>query len=70
VIFEDTLILGSTVPKTLPGSPGHIRAFDANTGKPRSIFHSIPHPGEFGYETWPKGQLNNNRFFAVSHGLT
>jgi len=53
VIFEDMIILGSTVPETLPGSPGHIRAFDANTGKQRWIFHTIPHPGEFGYETWP-----------------
>src|SRR5262249_35432812 len=50
-IFEDMLILGSTVPETLPGSPGHIRAFDVNTGKLRWIFHTIPHPGEFGYDT-------------------
>jgi len=52
VIFEDLIILGSTVPETLPGSPGHIRAFDVKTGKRRWIFHTIPHPGEFGYETW------------------
>jgi quinoprotein glucose dehydrogenase len=54
VIFEDLLIMGSTVPETLPGSPGHIRAFDVKTGKLRWIFHTIPKPGEFGYETWPK----------------
>jgi quinoprotein glucose dehydrogenase len=54
VIFEDMLILGSTVPETLPGSPGHIRAFDAHTGRQRWIFHTIPWPGEFGYGTWPK----------------
>src|ERR1051326_7979917 len=53
VIFEDMIIMGSTVPETLPGSPGHIRAFDVNTGKQRWIFHTIPHPGEAGYETWP-----------------
>jgi quinoprotein glucose dehydrogenase len=53
VIFEDMLIMGSTVPETLPGSPGHIRAFDTNTGKQRWIFHTIPHPGEYGYDTWP-----------------
>ena len=47
------IVLGSTVPETLPGTPGHIRAFDVNTGKQRWIFHTIPHPGEFGYETWP-----------------
>src|SRR5204863_292095 len=54
VVFEDLFIIGSTVPETLPGSPGHIRAYDVHTGKLRWIFHTIPHPGEFGYETWPK----------------
>ena len=53
VIFEDLLIMGSTVPETLPGSPGHIRAFDVKTGKLRWIFHTIPKPGEYGYDTWP-----------------
>ena len=51
-IFEDLLIMGSTVPETIPGSPGHIRAFDVNTGRLRWIFHTIPKPGEFGYDTW------------------
>ena len=54
VIFEDSIILGSTVPETLPGSPGHIRSFDAKTGKLRWVFRTIPRPGEFGYDTWPK----------------
>ena len=53
VIFEDMIIMPSTVPETLPGSPGHIRAFDVNTGRQRWIFHTIPHPGEMGFETWP-----------------
>jgi quinoprotein glucose dehydrogenase len=53
VIFEDMIIMGSTVPETLPGTPGHIRAFDVHTGKLRWIFHTIPHPGEPNYGTWP-----------------
>ena len=53
VIFEDLLILPSSVPETLPGTPGHIRAFDWKTGQQRWIFHTIPQPGEPGYETWP-----------------
>ncbi len=36
-----------------PSSPGHIRAYDVRTGKIRWIFHTIPWPGEFGYDTWP-----------------
>jgi quinoprotein glucose dehydrogenase len=53
-IFEDLLIIGGSVPETLPGTPGHIRAFDVNNGKLRWIFHTIPQPGEFGYDTWPR----------------
>ncbi|MBI4477020.1 MAG: pyrroloquinoline quinone-dependent dehydrogenase [Acidobacteria bacterium] len=53
-VFEDLVIIGSSVPETLPSSPGHIRAFDVKTGQLRWTFHTIPQPGEFGYETWPK----------------
>jgi quinoprotein glucose dehydrogenase len=53
VVFEDLLIMGSTVPEQLPSAPGDIRAFDVNTGKLRWSFHTIPHPGEPGYDTWP-----------------
>jgi quinoprotein glucose dehydrogenase len=53
VVFEDLLIIGSSVPEALPSAPGDIRAFDINTGKLRWSFHTIPHPGEPGYETWP-----------------
>src|SRR5439155_174767 len=52
-VFEDLLIMGSSVPETLPGTPGHIRAFDVNTGALRWIFHTIPQPGEFAYGSWP-----------------
>ena len=53
VVFEDMLIMGSTVPEQLPSAPGDIRAFDLKTGALRWSFHTIPHPGEAGYETWP-----------------
>ena len=53
VVFEDLLIMGSSVPETLPGSPGHIRAFDVRTGEQRWMFRTIPAPGEFGYDIWP-----------------
>ncbi len=36
-----------------PAAPGHIRAFDVKSGETVWTFHTIPHPGEFGYETWP-----------------
>jgi quinoprotein glucose dehydrogenase len=54
IVYKDLLILGSLVSEDLPSAPGDIRAFDARTGQTRWSFHTIPHPGEFGYETWPK----------------
>jgi quinoprotein glucose dehydrogenase len=53
VFYKDLLIVGSIVPEGLPSAPGDIRAFDVETGKLRWAFHTIPHPGEFGYDTWP-----------------
>ena len=53
IVWKDLLILGSTTGEgPQPCAPGHIRAFDVRTGERRWIFHTIPHPGEFGYETW------------------
>jgi len=53
-IFEDLLILGSATNQGYGSAPGDIRAFDVRTGKLVWTFHTIPHPGEFGYHTWPK----------------
>ncbi len=54
VVYKDLLIVGGRNPETLPAPPGDIRAFDVRTGKLRWAFHTIPRPGEFGYDTWPK----------------
>lgn len=53
VIYQDLLIQGIRVGETLPTAPGHIRAYNVRTGEIEWIFHTIPHPGEYGYETWP-----------------
>ncbi|MEO6001328.1 MAG: PQQ-binding-like beta-propeller repeat protein [Chitinophagaceae bacterium] len=53
VIFKDMLIMGVRLSESADAAPGHIRAYDVKSGKRRWIFHTIPHPGEFGYETWP-----------------
>ncbi len=53
-VFEDLLILGSATNQGYGSAPGDIRAFDVRTGKLVWSFHTIPHPGEFGYDTWPK----------------
>ena len=53
-VYKNLIIVGGREPETLPAPPGDIRAFDVRTGKRKWIFHTIPHPGESGYETWPK----------------
>ncbi|MBK9171191.1 MAG: pyrroloquinoline quinone-dependent dehydrogenase [Bryobacterales bacterium] len=61
VVYQDLLIV-TTRPGEGPRSeaPGHIRAYDCRTGKRRWIFHTIPHPGEFGYETWSPNSWKEN----------
>src|SRR5690606_28590672 len=49
---KDLLITGMRVSEGADAAPGHIRAFDVHTGERRWIFHTIPHPGEEGHETW------------------
>jgi quinoprotein glucose dehydrogenase len=71
IIYKDLLIVGGRTPEALPAPVGDIRAFDVRTGKLRWSFHTIPHPGEFGYNTWPPeawtytGAANNWAGMAV-----
>ncbi|WP_373496507.1 PQQ-binding-like beta-propeller repeat protein [Aquiflexum sp.] len=54
IVYKDLVIMGSTVSEAGDAAPGHIRAFDIRTGDLKWIFHTIPEPGEFGYDTWPE----------------
>jgi quinoprotein glucose dehydrogenase len=54
VVYKDLIIVGGRNPETLPAPPGDVRAFDVRTGKLRWSFHTIPRPGEFGYDSWSK----------------
>lgn len=54
IIHKDLYIVGGAVSETVKPVPGHIRAYDVHTGEIKWIFHTIPHPGEYGYDTWPK----------------
>ena len=53
VVYEDLLIWGTRVGEEEGSAPGHVRAYDAHSGKIRWTFHTIPWPGEFGYDSWP-----------------
>lgn len=53
-IFEDLIILGSSPGENYFSPPGYLRAYHVLTGKLVWTFHTIPQPGEYGYDTWPK----------------
>ncbi len=55
VLYKDVLIVGFRAPEANPAPRGDIRAYNVRTGKLAWSFHTIPHPGEEGYETWPAG---------------
>ena len=52
-VFEDLLIVGGRAHEIPGAAPGHVRAYDARTGALVWTFHTIPEPGEYGYDTWP-----------------
>jgi quinate dehydrogenase (quinone) len=52
-VFEDLIILGSATNQEYASAPGDIRAFNVKTGALVWMFHTVPRPGEFGYDTWP-----------------
>ena len=54
IVYKDMIIVGSRNNEGLKSSVGHVKSYDVNTGKLRWIFHTIPQPGEFGYDTWPQ----------------
>ncbi len=53
-VFENLIMLGSATGEGYMSAPGDLRAYDVITGTLVWQFHTIPRPGEFGYETWPK----------------
>jgi quinoprotein glucose dehydrogenase len=53
VLYKNTIVIGSSVSEGGDAAPGHVRGFDVVTGKLKWVFHTIPLPGEKGYDTWP-----------------
>ncbi len=52
IIYKDLIIIGTRVDEGPAAAPGYIRAYDVHSGKLRWTFHTIPQPGEEGYESW------------------
>lgn len=66
-IFENLIIMPVRLSEGADAAPGDIRAFDVRTGKLVWSFHTIPYPGEFGYETWPKDAYKNEYVGAANN---
>ncbi len=52
-VFENLIIVGSNTGEGFGSPPGDVRAYDVLSGKLVWTFHTIPRPGEYGYDTWP-----------------
>ena len=71
IIYNNLLILGSALGEgPRPSAPGHIRAFDVKSGQLAWIFHTIPYPTEFGYESWPEDAWKKTGGTNAWGGLT
>ena len=59
-IYKNLVFTGSHVQDNgFLGGKGDVRAWDAATGKLVWTFHTVPHKGEPGYETWLTPPSNN-----------
>src|SRR5262245_934393 len=47
-------------PKTMNNTRGYVRGFDAKTGRRLWLFHTVPKPGEYGYDTWLEESADRN----------
>jgi len=63
IIADDVIVIGAahltgSRPQSRRNEKGFIRGYDAKTGERLWIFHTIPQPGEFGYDTWGEGSAS------------
>ena len=57
IVAGNIVIIGAAgkagdIPKSKKNVKGFVRGYDVRSGKRLWIFHTIPRPGEFGYNTW------------------
>jgi len=60
-IFDNLIVMPMRLSEGADAALGHVQAFDVRTGKLAWVFHTIPSPGEYGYETWPKDTWKNTQ---------
>ncbi len=75
VVVGGVVVVGSALPAgNAPPSPemppGHVRGYDAATGRRLWTFHTIPQPGEHGHDTWEDGSWQYTGNAAVWTAIT
>lgn len=58
-VYEDLIIMPMRLSEGADAALGHVQAFNIRTGEVAWVFHTIPQPGEFGYDTWPEDAYKN-----------
>lgn len=66
-LFGDLIMMPLRVSEGADAAPGSIQAFNVRTGKLAWVFHTIPQPGEYGYDTWPKEAYRNKDVGAANN---
>lgn len=65
-VYEDLIIMPLSLSEGSDAALGNIQAFNIRTGKLAWVFKTIPHPGEFGYDTWPQDAYKNTNVGAAN----
>ncbi len=66
-VFEDLIVMPMRLSEGPDAAPGYVQAFNIVTGKIAWVFKTIPHPGEFGYDTWPPEAYKNSNVGAANN---
>lgn len=52
IIYKNILVMGTALGEGYDAAPGFVRGYNVVSGKTEWTFHTIPQPGEYGYDTW------------------
>lgn len=66
-VYKDLIIMPLRLSEGTDAALGHVQAFNIRTGEVAWVFHTIPRPGEFGYETWPEDAYKNTVVGAANN---
>lgn len=66
-VYKDLIIMPLVVSEGEGAAPGFVQAFDVRTGVIRWVFHTVPRPGEYGYDTWPEGAYQGGRIGGANN---